>query len=164
MITVLRDSLSQPFAGDAFDWLLASGINVEDDERVGVAKCRREFMHEVAGTGVAVGLEDDVNLAISALASGGKRGADFGRVMAVVVDDGDASCLPAELKAAIHAAKSFERFANAGDGNVESDANGDGSGRVQDVVQTRDVEMEFAEIFAAKLYGEGVGESACLSG
>src|SRR5258706_16162688 len=81
---------SQNFGSHAFDRLFACGIDVEDEDGVGVGEGGCEIVHEIAGAGVAVGLEDYVDMMESALAGSGGRGANFGWRMAVVVNYRDA--------------------------------------------------------------------------
>jgi hypothetical protein len=96
-----------------------------------------------------VRLEDYVNLAVSALAGRGKGCANLGGVVAVVVDDCDTSNFAVQLETPVNSAEVFKRLANVRDRNVESYADGYGGGRVQDVVQSGNVQAEFAEIGAA---------------
>ena len=63
----------------------------QDLDEVGVVEGGGELGHEVASAGVAVGLEDDVDGAVAAIAGGAEGGEDFCGVVAVVVDDGDAA-------------------------------------------------------------------------
>ena len=81
----------EDFGGDPFDRLLAGGIDVDEAHGVGVGEGGGEFVHEIAGAGEAVGLEEDVDAVESALASGCEGGANFGGMMAVIVDDADAA-------------------------------------------------------------------------
>jgi len=53
-------------------------------------------------------LEDHMHAAKSALASGGERSADLGRMVAVIVNDADACGRAFKLEAAIHTAKTVE--------------------------------------------------------
>src|ERR1017187_1304285 len=122
----LADALRQGLARNAFDGLLAGGVDVEYEERIGVVKGGGEFLDQVAGAGVAVGLEDDVNLAESALAGRGQRGLDLGRMVAVVVDDAHAGGAAAQLEAAIDAAELIEGGADGFDSNLQADADGNG--------------------------------------
>ena len=57
-----------------------------------------ELIQKIKSTRVPVGLEDDVDLAVAALAGGGEGGANLGGMVAVVVDHGDAArrCREAE--------------------------------------------------------------------
>ncbi len=57
-----------------------------------------------------MGLEDDVDAAAGGFASRGKGGANFGGVVAVVVDDGDAADLTALLEAPVDSAKMEQAF------------------------------------------------------
>ena len=72
----------------------------------------RELVQKIEGAGVAVGLEDDVNLPVAALAGRGEGGANLGGMVAVIVHHGDAARLAAQLKAPVHAAKMIEALGN----------------------------------------------------
>ena len=91
-------------------------------------------------------LEDHVDLAVSALAGRGQRRPNLGGMVAVVVDDADAAGFAAQLKAAVHAAKVFQRLADMVDRNVQADADGYRGGRIQNVVKSGNVQAKFAEI------------------
>jgi hypothetical protein len=129
--------------------LLARGINIQYEQRVGVREGGGELIHQVASSGVAVRLKDHVNLAIAALSGRRERCANLGGMVAIVVDDCDTSNLAAQLETPVDSAKVFKRLANVRDGNVESDADGYGGGCIQDVMQSRNVQAESAEIGAA---------------
>ena len=149
------DFCGEAFGGYAGDGLLAGGVDGEDADGVGVSECAGELVHKVEGTGVAVGLEDDVNLAVAALAGGGKGGANLGGVMAVVVDDGDAAGGAAKLKAPVDAAEVTEALGNFVGGNFKLAGDGDGGGGVEHIVASGNVELEGAEGA-----GDGVDEEA----
>ena len=89
-----------------------AAINVQHHQRVGVVESGRKFVHQIAGAGVAMRLEDDVDLAIAALPRRRQRRPNLGRMMAVVVNHADARGLPAQLKAPVHAAEILQRVAN----------------------------------------------------
>jgi len=92
-----------------------------------------------------MGLEDDVDVPESALASGGEGGSNLGGVVAVVVDDGDAGGFAAQLEAAIDAVKAAEAFGDFVGGDFELVGDGDGGGGVEDVVSAGDMKFEGAE-------------------
>ena len=104
--------MRQRFPRYPFNRPFAGGVDIEHEERVGVVERRSEFFHQVAGSRVAMRLEDDVNLAECALAGGRERSFDFGRMMAVVVDNADACDASPELKTAVDAAELVERGTN----------------------------------------------------
>ena len=94
-----------------------------------------------------MGLEDHVNFSKSALLRGGQRGADFGGMMSVVVDDADASgACPRSWKrrSTPRNCSSAVRIVIGAD--VKPDSDRDRSGRVQNVVHSRYVQAELAEI------------------
>src|SRR5579885_793985 len=93
-------------------------------------------------------LEDDVNLAISALSCGGQRSANFGGMMAIVVDHSNPIHRPAQLKTPIDAAEIFEGFADLRNRNIEADADRDCRSRIEYVVKTTNVKPEFTEVIA----------------
>src|SRR5258706_3953242 len=92
---------SQNFGSHAFDRLFACGIDVEDEDGVGVGEGGCEIVHEIAGAGVAVGLEDYVDMMESALAGSGEGGAGFGWWMAVILNYADAGRLAAGTGTAV---------------------------------------------------------------
>jgi hypothetical protein len=92
-----------------------------------------------------VGLEEDVNFPVAALAGGGEGGANFGGVMAVVVDDGDAAGRAAKLKSPVDAAEVIEARGDLIGGNFKLAGDGNGGGGVEDVVASGDVEFEGTE-------------------
>ena len=90
--------------------MLASGVDGNEFDGVGLGEGGGEIVEQVASSGVAVGLEENVNVPIATLAGGGKGGADFRRVVAIIVDDGDAVSGALVLKAAVDATKAAEAF------------------------------------------------------
>src|SRR5258708_315562 len=74
--------------------------------------------------------------------------------MAVVIDNSDAARFPAQLKTAFTAGEFCGRLANLVGGNIEADADGDGRGRFQDVVNPRDVKSKFAKVSTLILHHE----------
>ncbi len=69
------------------------------------AECAAKLLQKIESSGVPVRLEDDVNLAVRALARRRQRGANLGGVVAVIVHHRDAARLAALLEAPVHAAK-----------------------------------------------------------
>src|SRR4029077_15471974 len=116
----------QSFSGDALDRGFAGGINVEDGQRVGILKRGGEFVHEVARTSVAVGLKNDVDFAEATLPRRRQRGANLGRVWAVVIDHADACSFAPQLEATVNAAEVFEGGADADGRDVETDSDRNG--------------------------------------
>src|SRR5437868_15222945 len=96
-----------------------------------------------------MGLEDDVNLAISALARGSQSCSTLSWMVAVVIDDRDSARFAAQLEAAVHSTELFERFTNLRNRDVQTNANRNRSGRVQHIVQARHVKSEFPKISPA---------------
>ena len=76
------------------------------------ASARTERVEQVARARVAMRLEDRDEPARLAGARGAQHGGDFGRVVAVVVDDRDAGRRAASLIAALGAAELGERAGN----------------------------------------------------
>lgn len=116
------------------DGWFAGGVDGDEFDGVRVAKGGGELVEKFAGAGVAVGLEEYVDSPVAALAGGGEGGADFGGVMAVVVDDGDAADGAAMLEAAVDATETAEAFRYETGRNAEFDADGNGGGGVEQVV------------------------------
>src|SRR5258708_3877494 len=99
-------------------------------------------------------LKDDIDLAVSTLPRRGESGANFCRMVPVVVNHGHARSLPSNLKSPIHTPEIFQRLLNIRYGNVESDADRNRCRRIQRVVHTGNVKAKFAEIAATILDGK----------
>ena len=89
-------------------------------------------------------LEDNVNTAESALPSRSQRGANFRRMVTVIVNHADSRRCAFELEAAIHAAKGFERGANLFRGNIKRDADCYSGGCIQNVMHAGHMQRELA--------------------
>ncbi len=83
-------------------------------------------------------LEQHMNVREAASAGRAEGGANFGRVMAVIVDHRDASLYAADLKTPLHAAKGGQSFANRFDRNVQLQADRDRGRGVQHVMRAGD--------------------------
>ena len=67
-------------------------------------------------------------------------------MVAVVVDHADAGSFASQLKPPVHAAEVLERGPNVVGFDVEADSYRNGCGRIQDVVHSRHMQAEFAEV------------------
>src|SRR5581483_3502420 len=105
------DAASQHLTRDPRDGRFAGGVDIQHEHGVCRAEGGAEFLHERLGAGVAMRLEDNVDAAVTALARGGKSGANFSGVMGVVVNDSDAAHLSLNVEAAVHAAKALQSCA-----------------------------------------------------
>src|ERR1700678_2092549 len=140
----VADSCGEEFGGDFWNWLFAGGVDGQYGHRIRQGKCRGELRDEVAGAGIAVGLEDDVNLVVAALAGGGECGGDFGGVVAVVVDDGDAVGAAAKLEAAVDSVEAGQALGDFLCRDFKLTGDGDGGGGVEDVVTAGNAKLEGA--------------------
>src|SRR5690606_5345183 len=96
-------------AGHAGDGLLTGGINVGDKDVIRLIEHFEILLHEGLGAAVGVGLPDCPDLAVRVATSCSfDGGADFGRVVGVVVDDGDTVYFPFEFKAAGGSSEGFD--------------------------------------------------------
>src|SRR5580704_13337266 len=93
-------------------------------------------------------LEDYVDFAKSTLAGGGQSGANLGGMVAIVINHTHAWRLATELEAAIHSAEILQPGANLVGWDVEANAYGNCCGRIQNVVQARDVEAKISQPLA----------------
>ena len=84
------DGLRQRLARDALDGLLARGIDVRQHQNVGLIERAAEILPEMLRARVAVRLEEHQQALVTAAARRFERGANFGGMMAVVVDQRDA--------------------------------------------------------------------------
>ena len=82
------DRFRQGFSGYALDRLFARGIDVCDEQGVGVIKRTREFLHQILCATVPMRLKEDDNASAAGTNFRRSKGRfDFSRMMPVVVDD-----------------------------------------------------------------------------
>src|SRR4051812_10629993 len=100
-----RDAARQPFPSHSEDRLLASGIDIEDENTVGILERSCKFVDQQLCARVAVRLKDNVHAFVSALSRRSESGADLGGMVSVVINHVDAVSTSPQLEAAIDAAE-----------------------------------------------------------
>ena len=111
-MAVAEQPVDQRVAVDALDRRLAGGIDIGDDHHVGVVEAGAEFLEQMGQARVAVRLHDGDDLARGGGARGAQHGGDLDRMMAVIVDDGDAVDLAGLGEAPLDAAEAGQRLAD----------------------------------------------------
>src|SRR5207249_9517872 len=142
----LDNLLHQCLARYAFDRLLAGGIDIQNDQAVRVLKRSCKLVHQITGSGIAMRLEDHMNLAKATLPGGGKGGANFRGMVAVVIDYADPRNLAPQLEATVDAVEVFESRANLLDLEIQANPNGNGRRRVEDVVGSGNAQPELSQV------------------
>ena len=97
---------------DAGDRRLAGRIDFGDDDRVGIIEAGAEFLEQRLQPGEAMRLHHGDDLAIGGFPRRPQHGRDFDRVMAVIVDDGDAVPFAGLGEAPLDAAEAGDRLAD----------------------------------------------------
>ena len=155
------DRFGQLFSGDAVHGWFARGVYFGDHQNVGLIERAPKIFPEVLGAGVAVRLKENQQAVVVAAAGGFERGANFGGMMAVVVDQGDAVEDAFDFEAATNAGKFGEAGADQIRRDVQRKRDGGRSGGVAHIVNSRrgrqaEESEIFAVIFQAKFAGQAV--------
>src|SRR5260370_22844907 len=138
------------FAGHDRNGRFASRIDIEQRQNVGLIECAAEFVPKMLGARVGMRLEEHEQAIELAAAGRLERGTNLGGVMAVVVNDGDLVDHALDVKAAAHAGKLSETFADQVCRNVQVQGDGGGGGGIENVVHAgRMRQAEQTEIFAS---------------
>src|SRR6267142_722440 len=141
------NGVGQSLAGYARDWRLAGGVNIGDNQNVGLVESAREFVPEMLRARVAVRLEEHQKAIELADARGFQGGPDLRGVVAVVVNHGNVVDGASNVEASTNAGKFAQAFANQFGGNVEIERDRGGGGGVAHIVDARRMEeLENAEI------------------
>src|SRR5258708_16014217 len=119
---LLADRPGQGLPGDALNRLLARRIDVEDEQRIRIAKRRSEIVNQIARARVPVRLEDHMNLAEPALFRGRQRCLDLRRMMTVIVDHGYARHPATQLKPAVDSAELVKSSSNRLNSDIQPNA------------------------------------------
>ena len=101
--------------------MLAGGVDIGDDDDVGVVEAFAEFGEQAGEPRIAMRLHDGDDLALVALGllPGLERRGDLDRMMAIIVDDGDAAHLAGAGEAALDALELAHRRAQDVIGEAE---------------------------------------------
>src|SRR5581483_4139046 len=123
------------------DGVLAGRVDIEHLNRGGVVKGVHELIHEIARARVAMRLEDDVDRAIATIPRGADGSAYLSGMVAVVVDNRDATGTAANLEAAVDAVKGSQPGGNGFGRNLQLGRDGHRCGGVKHVVDSGHVQF-----------------------
>src|SRR6266851_4105110 len=105
----------------------------------------QSFSGDALDRGFAGGI-NDVDFAEATLPCRRQRGANLGRVVAVVIDHANARSFAPHLEATVNAAEVFEGGADVVGRDVETDSDRNGCGRVQNVMHSGHMQTEFPQV------------------
>ena len=138
MAFVLEHDVEERLAGDAGHGGLSRRVNVHECDAVGLIEGSAELvvqhLREQGRTGVAMRLEEHMDVLIAKPRSGGDGGGDFSGVMRVVVDDGDAAHFTDQVEATADAGEARKRLGDLGRVEAERPQQRDDARGVQDVM------------------------------
>src|SRR5690348_17100444 len=159
-VACLTNGRSKSFAGDSRNRGLARGVDVQQDQYIGLIESPAELIPEVLCARKPMRLKEHEYAVELAAAGGLEGGANFRRMMAVVVNYRDVVYDAFDVEAAADACKFSEAFANQIAGNVQVERDRRGGRGVADVVYARGVrQIEQAEILAFERETELTAES-----
>ena len=124
-------------AVDAFDRRLAGRIDFGHDHRIGIVEAGAELLEQRLQPREAMRLHHGDDLAIGRFARRPQHGRDLDRVMAVVVDDGDAVPFAGLGEAPLDATEACQRLTDRFVGNAQRMRHRDRRRGVQRVVPPR---------------------------
>src|SRR5580658_11183510 len=106
------DGHCEGLAIHVLDGRFAGGVNIGDDQNIGLIEGLAEFIPQMLCARIAMWLEDDQQTLESAAARGFESGANFGGMMAVIVDQRDAVVHAFDFETTADAAEFFEALSN----------------------------------------------------
>src|SRR6266850_5168504 len=137
LVTGFANGARKRFTRHAWDGRFAGRIDIEQHENIRLIERAAEFIPKVLSAGVAMRLKE-YEEAIELAASGSfECGADLDRVMTVVIDYGDVVNYTLDVKAAAHAGKFDEAFADQVSRNAYVQRDRRGGRCVADIVHAR---------------------------
>src|ERR1700677_4029921 len=131
------DGFGQNFAVDAFDRSFPGRLNFRLPQNIGLIERATKIFPEKLGARITVRLKQHEQAFVTATARGFERGANFGGMMAVIVNQGDAAKLAFDFEAPAYAGKLCEARANQVCRDVERKAHGGSRSGVAHVVNSR---------------------------
>src|SRR5580658_5715431 len=143
------DRFGEPLSRDALNGSFARWIDFAQYQHVALIERTAKILPQMLGSRVAVRLEQHQQPLVAASSRGFERGANLGRMMAVIVDKSYAGERAFDFETAPDTRKLPQAGANQVRGNVEGKTDGSRGGRVSHVVNPRRRrQMEDAEVFA----------------
>src|SRR5712664_1011981 len=112
LVTGFADGARKRFARHARDGRFAGRIDIDQRENIRLIERAGEFVPKVLGAGVAMRLKEHEQAIELAAAGRFEGGANLDRVMTVMIDHGDVIHNALDVKAAAHAGKFDEAFAD----------------------------------------------------
>ncbi len=137
LVARLANGARQRFAGHARHGRFAGRIDIDQHEDVRLIERAGEFVPQMLGAGIAMGLKEDEQAIELAAAGRFERGTNLDRMMTVVIDHGDLIDHALNVKAAAHAGKFDEAFADQISRNVQVQRDRGCRRRVADIVHAR---------------------------
>ena len=142
---------NETIAVGAFDRRFASGIDIGDDDRIGVIETGREFIEQRMEPRVAMRLHDGDHLPFCRGARGAQHGGDLDRMVAVIVEDAHAVPFARRREAPLDAAEARERAADRIRAHAELMRDRDRRRRIERIVmaghrQAQILEPDFAAL------------------
>src|SRR3989304_2603648 len=134
-----------PLASDAFteqggaysrDSFLAGGINISYNKDVGIGKSRDEFLEQGFCPRIAVGLKHHDFPSAPGLSYRSKSRPDLRRMVAVIIQNGNASYFPLDLQAAMDATVLTHSFLNGWETHIQFPGDGNRCEGVVNIEQT----------------------------
>src|SRR6267378_3595617 len=149
LMASLADGVSERFARHTGEGCFAGGIDVDQNEDVGLVESAAEFVPEMLCACVTMRLKEHQQPIELAAARCFQRGTDFHRVVSVVIDDGDVVHDAFDVKPPAHPGKFSETFADQIRGNIQIERHRSCGRGVAHVVHSRRMsQLEDAEIVA----------------
>src|SRR5687767_12088280 len=136
------DAGGQLLVRNAGDRRFAGRVDRRDDDGIGVIEAGGEIVEEIAEARVAVRLYNGDNVAPGRLPRGAEDRGDLYRVVAVVVDDGDARDDARAREAALDAGEALEALADRLGRYLELICDGYSGGRVEGIVLARHRQLQ----------------------
>src|SRR6266566_2719244 len=133
-VPVGRDAVGQVAGVHAGNRRLARGVDVHDDEDVGLVERGQEIVPQVLRPRVAVWLEHRDHAPVEPRLGGGEGRADLGGVMAVVVDDEHVAGGAPDLEAPLHPREAGQGGPDLRKRHLEVERDRGGGQRVEHVV------------------------------
>ncbi len=137
------------------DWGLGGGIDIADEHQIGRLQDFSEIVGKCLRARVAMRLEKHDKPFRIERAGSLKRGSKLRRMMPVIIDDAEICRQVACFEAPFRAGKCRERAGDQGELRATGIGQCDGCERVEDIVTSRDAELDIAEHLAALGHGEG---------
>ena len=140
-----RDLIHNRFTADSRNWRFAGSVNIRHDDAIGIIERAAKLVAQRFRARITMRLKHGQHSFAASRPRSFHRGANFGRVMGIIVNEQKAIALVLDFKSAARVLKFAKRGYNFFEWNPKLGRHCNYTKRIMDNVPARSIERRFAQ-------------------